>query len=125
MPARPLASDSSINDAELARRIAGDDEAAFETLMRRHNGALFRVARAILKNEAVDETAACLSIPEATVRSRTFRARGMLRESLARDLDMAAGDVFRFGGERCDRIVAGVLARFRAFVAAAASPPST
>ena len=57
MPARPLASDSSINDAELARRIAGDDEAAFETLMRRHNGALFRVARAILKNEADAEDA--------------------------------------------------------------------
>ena len=32
---------------------------------------------------SVDETASCLSIPEATVRSRMFRARGMLRESLA------------------------------------------
>ncbi len=60
----------------------------------------------------------------ATVRSRMFRARGMLRESVARELDMATDDVFRFAGERCDRVVAGVLARCRALVAAAACPAS-
>jgi RNA polymerase sigma-70 factor (ECF subfamily) len=58
----------------------------------------------------VQETAACLSIPEATVRSRLFRARALLRESLARDLDMASADAFGFAGARCDRIVATVLA---------------
>jgi RNA polymerase sigma-70 factor (ECF subfamily) len=239
MLARPISAESLVNDAELARRIACDDETAFESLMRQHNGGLFRVARAIVKNDAdaedvlqeaylaayrrigdfradaklstwltrivinqalarlrsrrrarvvvpfgdldaeerirsereergefgsspeqsamrgdirrlleqkidelpvafrtvfvlrevedlsVDETAACLSIPEATVRSRLFRARGMLRESLARDLDTATGDVFHFGGERCDRIVAGVLARFRALAAGAACLPAT
>jgi RNA polymerase sigma-70 factor, ECF subfamily len=238
MPSSPLLSDASVDDAELARRIGCDDERAFESLMRRNNGSLFRVARAILKNAAdaedvlqeaylaayrhiadfradaklstwltrivinkalalrrhrhrdrvvvrlgevrpdaplgdacgaldepaespeqsttrtdirrllerkidelpvafrsvfalreleelsVAETAACLSIPEATVRSRLFRARGMLRESLACELDMATGDVFKFGGERCDRVVAGVLAQRRALAAAAASPES-
>ena len=238
MPSRPLASELLVNDVELAHRIACNDEAAFEAVMRRHNGGLFRVARAILKNNAdaedvlqeaylaayrhigdfradaklstwltrivinqalarlrsrqrarivvpfsdlgakermrserekvdesgsspeqsatradirrlleqkidelpvdfrtvfvlrevedlsVDETAECLSIPEATVRSRMFRARGMLRESLARELDMAAGDVFHFGGERCDCVVAGVLARCRMLTTAAACPPS-
>jgi RNA polymerase sigma-70 factor (ECF subfamily) len=59
---------------------------------------------------SVAETAASLSIPAATVRTRLFRARGLLREALAKDLDRATVDVFRFGGERCDRIVTGVLA---------------
>jgi RNA polymerase sigma-70 factor (ECF subfamily) len=216
MPALPLVPDPMDDDADLARRIAGHDEAAFEYVMRRNNGALYRVARAILKNEAdaedvlqesylaayrhmadfraeaklstwltrivvnqalarrrsrdraetvvtfnepepledanaspeqsttraefrrllerkienlplafrtvyvlrdIDElsgaeTAQCLSITEATVRSRLFRARALLRESLSRELDMATADIFHFGGERCDRIVAGVLARF-------------
>ena len=216
---------SAVDDAELVGRIAGHDQAAFEVLMRRHNGRLFRVARAILKDDAeaedalqdayldayrhiddfhggarlstwltrivinqalmrlrkhkrdrivvafgdgsgtepdqaeadvadersesppgatlraeirralerridelptafrtvfvmrevedmtVDETAECLSIPAATVRTRLFRARALLREALARDMDMATVDVFGFAGERCDRIVATVLER--------------
>jgi RNA polymerase sigma-70 factor, ECF subfamily len=58
----------------------------------------------------VDEVAAALGIPEATVRTRFFRARGLLRESLARDIDVGLEDAFSFAGARCDRIVAGVLA---------------
>ena len=58
----------------------------------------------------VEEVAAVLDIPEATVRSRYFRARGILREGLSRDIDMAVGDAFSFAGPRCDKIVAGVLA---------------
>ncbi|MDR6499903.1 RNA polymerase sigma factor (sigma-70 family) [Burkholderia ambifaria] len=60
---------------------------------------------------SVEETAQCLGMPEATVRSRHFRARNMLRESLAQEVDLAERDVFSFGGARCDRIVASVLAR--------------
>jgi RNA polymerase sigma-70 factor (ECF subfamily) len=60
---------------------------------------------------SVEETAQCLGIPEATVRTRHFRARSMLRESLARDVDVAERDVFSFDGARCDRIVARVLAK--------------
>jgi RNA polymerase sigma-70 factor, ECF subfamily len=219
---------STLDDFELARRIARGDHAAFEALMRRHNGRLFRVARSILRDDAdaedalqegyldayrhmgdfregaqvvtwltrivvnqalmrlrrrkrdrvvvpfgerplrdrgrepdraeadvtdetiesppeavlrgelrrllerriddlplafrtvfvmrdvedmsVQETADGLAIPAATVRTRLFRARALLREALARDLDAATADVFGFAGERCDRIVAGVLA---------------
>lgn len=61
----------------------------------------------------VSEVAQCLGIPEATVRSRFFRARSMLRESLAQDFDLAERDVFSFGGEQCDRVVAAVLERLR------------
>jgi RNA polymerase sigma factor (sigma-70 family) len=60
---------------------------------------------------SVEETAECLSISPATVRTRLFRARALLREALARDMDSATGDVFAFAGARCDRIVATVLAR--------------
>lgn len=61
----------------------------------------------------VQETAEALGIPAATVRTRLFRARALLRQALERDMDVAAVDVFGFAGERCDRIVARTLARLR------------
>ena len=217
------------DDAELARRIAGRDERAFEAVMREHNRMLYRLARSILKDDAeaedavqeayfsayrniagfrggaklstwlarivineaygrlrkrkaavvvplesariggdsrpeegimvegteerpdaaalraelrgllerridalpepfrivfvlrdveemsVEEAADCLDIPAATVRTRAFRARALLRESLSRDLDAATVDAFGFAGQRCDRIVANVLERARQF----------
>jgi RNA polymerase sigma-70 factor (ECF subfamily) len=217
------AESAAADDASLARRIGQRDQIAFESLMRRYNGRLFRVARAILKDDAeaedalqdayldayrnigqfrgdaqlatwlvrivanralmrlrkqkreqvvvsmddpdgteagvlqfpdrssesptdatlraearrllerridelpvsfrtvfvlrevedlsAEEVSACLGIPQATVRTRLFRARALLREALARDLDHATGDVFGFAGERCNRIVSAVLAR--------------
>ena len=60
---------------------------------------------------SVEETAACLGIPEATVRTRHFRAKGLLREAMAREVDLAERDIFEFGGQHCDRIIANVLAR--------------
>ncbi|HWI37231.1 MAG TPA: RNA polymerase sigma factor [Burkholderiales bacterium] len=63
---------------------------------------------------SVEETAAVLGIPEATVRTRFFRARSMLREALAQKIDLACEDAFSFAGARCDRIVANVLARIQA-----------
>ena len=64
-----------------------------------------------VEDMTVQETADCLSIPPATVRTRLFRARALLREALARDMDAATVEVFGFAGERCDRVVAAVLAR--------------
>jgi RNA polymerase sigma-70 factor (ECF subfamily) len=65
----------------------------------------------------VEETAAVLQIPEATVRTRLFRARSLLREGLAARVDVAHEEAFAFAGERCDRIVANVLERVRKGVA--------
>ena len=62
----------------------------------------------------VEETAAALGIPEATVRTRFFRARSLMREGLSRDLDLAYENAFAFAGERCDRIVARVMAKLNA-----------
>lgn len=70
---------------------------------------------------SVEEVAQALDIPEATVRTRFFRARSLLREGLASAVDTAMGRVFSFDGARCDRIVAGVLARLDAI----RSNPST
>ena len=64
-----------------------------------------------LEELSVEETSETLGIPEATVRSRYFRARAMLREALASEIDMAFEETFAFDGERCDRIVQNVLRR--------------
>ena len=53
------------------------------------------VLRAV-EEMSVEETAARSAIPEPTVRSRFFRARGLLRESLAREVDIAVQDAFSF-----------------------------
>ena len=60
---------------------------------------------------SIGEIALALQVPEATVRTRFFRARSLLREGLSRDVDLAVGDAFSFAGARCDRIVAKVLAK--------------
>ena len=61
---------------------------------------------------SVEEVAAALEIPAATVRTRFFRARSLLREGLSRDVDLVVNDAFSFDGRRCDRVVAYVLTRF-------------
>lgn len=66
-----------------------------------------------LEEMSVEEAAVCLGIPAATVRTRYFRAKGLLREALSREIDFAFEDAFSFAGARCDRIVAGALARLK------------
>jgi RNA polymerase sigma-70 factor (ECF subfamily) len=66
------------------------------------------VMRAV-EEMSVEETAAALDLPPATVRTRFFRARALLRSSLEHEVDNALLEVFAFDGERCDRIVAGVM----------------
>jgi RNA polymerase sigma-70 factor (ECF subfamily) len=67
-----------------------------------------------VEDMSVQETADSLGIPPATVRTRLFRARAMLRDRLARDTDTATLGLFGFDGARCDRIVAAVLDRLHA-----------
>jgi RNA polymerase sigma-70 factor (ECF subfamily) len=73
-----------------------------------------------VEDMTVDETAVALDITAATVRSRLFRAKARLRESLARDMDVATQDVFGFDGASCDLIVHAVLTRI-----GARTPPPT
>ena len=59
---------------------------------------------------SVEETAEVLELPQATVRTRFFRARALLRESIAGQLDHALEEVFGFDGARCERIADRVIA---------------
>jgi RNA polymerase sigma-70 factor (ECF subfamily) len=57
------------------------------------------------------ETAASLSINEDTVKTRLHRAKRLLRDQLDHRLGPAAAGVYQFHLSRCDRVVAGVMAR--------------
>ena len=98
------------------------DGAAFRSELRRllerridELPPLFRTVLVMrdVEEMSAQEIAECLAIPPATVRTRLFRARTLLRASLTRDVDVAAAGLFGFAGDRCDRIVARVLARVR------------
>lgn len=94
-------------------RVVG--RAQMRRVMEAHIDALPDVFRTVFMLRAVEElsveeVAQALHVPAATVRTRFFRARGLLRESLSRELDFATEDAFNFAGARCDRIVAKVLA---------------
>ena len=66
-----------------------------------------------LEERTVEEVSAVLGVPEATVRTRHFRSRSMLREALSREFDFALEEAFSFDGARCDRIVAVVMQRLQ------------
>src|SRR5512143_1662788 len=46
---------TALSDEEVVRRVRAGDAALFEVLMRRYNQRLYRVARAILRNDAEAE----------------------------------------------------------------------
>jgi len=59
----------------------------------------------------VEETAANLDIPAATVKTRLHRARRLLREGLNERVASAVTEAFPFMGALCERLTAKVLAR--------------
>ena len=94
-----------------AREVAAAIEAAIDALP-----ASYRMAFVLrdVQGLGTAETAACLDVPEATVKTRLHRARGLLRTRLDATIDVSSGGVFAFAGERCDRIVAAVMTRIGA-----------
>jgi RNA polymerase sigma-70 factor, ECF subfamily len=57
------------------------------------------------------EVAACLGVSEDVVKTRLSRGRAALRRLLIERTGATAPEAFRFYRPRCDRVVAGVLAR--------------
>jgi RNA polymerase sigma factor (sigma-70 family) len=117
---------SASNHVESTQMIADESASPDQTLGRLQIRALlerkvdelpenYRIVFVLRSVEelSVDETADTLRIPEETVRSRHFRAKSILRDSLARELDLAEPDLFEFGGDHCDQVVAAVLARIQ------------
>jgi RNA polymerase sigma-70 factor (ECF subfamily) len=106
-------------DATIERPEAAAMRSQMRSLLERHLDDLPDALRTVFMMRAIDdmsvqEVAQCLGLSEVAVRSRHFRARSLLREALAREIDATEAGVFAFAGERCDRIVAGVLARIGA-----------
>lgn len=65
------------------------------------------------------EAAECLEVSEDAVKMRLHRARALLRTDLMDRVGTRTTEAFRFDGERCDRIVRGVMARIQAMGPAA------
>ncbi len=123
VPMQPAADTASLNELPDEAMDKSPERSAQRAETRRllegHIDALPDAYRAVfmlraIEELSVEETAQVLEIPEATVRSRFFRARSLLREALATEIDQAYEDAFGFDGARCDRIVERVLGRLQA-----------
>lgn len=62
---------------------------------------------------SVEETAEYLGIPDATVKSRDFRARALLKARLGEQIDASLPQAFTFLGQDCASLIARVLERLR------------
>lgn len=113
--------DADLEEATMANgRLRSPEESASDVEVRavleETIDALPPAFRAVFVLRAVEEmtgpeTAEALGIPEDTVRTRLHRARALLRDEVARRLDRVAPEAFDFHLSRCDRVVAGVMAR--------------
>lgn len=70
------------------------------------------VLRAV-EEMSVDNTAACLQVSEAVVKTRYLRARAMLRDALGARLEPHIPGVYAFAGARCEAVVLHVLAQLK------------
>lgn len=59
---------------------------------------------------STEEAAACLEVSTDVVKTRLHRARAMLRDALFRRAGTRLTNAFTFGAQRCDRVVANVMA---------------
>lgn len=65
----------------------------------------------IIQGMDTNETAECLGLTTANVKTRLHRARTLLQERIDERIGVSIRHLYQFGGERCDRIVYNVFAR--------------
>ncbi|HEV8660088.1 MAG TPA: sigma-70 family RNA polymerase sigma factor [Thermoanaerobaculia bacterium] len=87
------------SDAELIRRSAAGDAAAFGELMKRHEAAVFRFARAISPDDAAAEDALQEAFLGAWRGARTFRGDASVRNWL---LTIVRNAIYRQHRKRVD-----------------------
>ena len=114
----PRSVEETMVDETLEQPDAAAIRAQLRQLLQRRIEALAEQFRSVfilrdVEEMSVEETAECLDLSPATVRTRAIRARALLRASLSRDIDVATVNAFDFAGEHCDRIVSTVLDRLR------------
>ena len=103
--------DARTPEEEVARRqLARQLEEAIDTLPPIYRSVF--ILRAV-HGLSVDDTASGLEVTHEVVKTRFLRARALLRTRLAGDPAGAVATLHEFGGDRCDRIVASVLAQLR------------
>ena len=107
---RPVGGDHEESGMSLRRREAG-------AMLREHIDALPASMRVVLVLRAVEglgtrETAECLGLAENVVKVRLHRARAVLRKRMAAEFVGELKSVYAFDGERCDRIVRNVIAKW-------------
>lgn len=67
----------------------------------------------VIEGLDTQETAGSLELTEANVKTRLHRARLFLQGRIDQQIGTQVRHLYQFGGERCNRIVADVLARLR------------
>src|SRR6266850_1110416 len=75
---------SSLTDAEVVARVRAGETALFEVLMRRHNQRVYRVARAVVKDETDAEDVMQQAYINAFTHLDQFEARAQFSTWLTR-----------------------------------------
>jgi len=117
VPLEPHALEKALGAAEVAPGATPEDEYASRELADLLTEAIDELPdgyRAVFVMREIEglgtrDTAESLGMEEATVKTRLHRARVRLRASLGDRAGASFQDVYEFGGERCNRVVARVL----------------
>jgi RNA polymerase sigma-70 factor (ECF subfamily) len=114
--AAPLEEVEQVSDDNMAKPDSSAERAEMRRLLEAQIDRLPDAYRTVFMLRAVEgldvrETAECLGVNATTVRTRMFRAQRLLRVELSRRFHGESTEIFDFGAERCDRVVAFVLAR--------------
>lgn len=120
-PAAPASDTLDGAFGEFAAASGPFDEAARSQLRRVLELAIDRLPAAFrcvlmlrdVEQLSIAETAQCLKLNEATVKTRLHRARLLMRHDLVRLMGIDGPSMFDFAGRRCELLVVRVLAALR------------